>query len=80
MTNVPGEIREIWTDLYKLFDKHYAMDIREQESWDAYWKDAIELTKKYQEVPTVIDFVDVISEFICKLKSGEGKIHVGHVR
>lgn len=73
MTNVPENIRTIWTDLYKLFDKHYPMDIASQEAWDAYWKDAIELTQKYQKYDCIIDFVGFISEFLCKLKSGEKK-------
>ena len=68
MTNVPNEIRVIWTDLYKLFDKHFAMDIHSQEGWDAYWKDAIALVEKYKQYDCIIDFVSFVSEFICKVK------------
>ena len=46
MTNVPGNIREMWTDLYKLFDKHYLLQ-NTAEEWQAFWDDAEILYEKY---------------------------------
>ena len=36
MTNVPTDLREVWTDLYKLFDKHFLMNLDDQDDWKKY--------------------------------------------
>ena len=35
-TNVPDNIREMWKDVYVLFDKHFMMDADNQDDWNAY--------------------------------------------
>lgn len=45
MTNVPKEIRDIWTDLYKLFDRHFLITGTGEE-WKAFWNDAKELCER----------------------------------
>ena len=48
MTNVPSNIREIWTDLYKLFDKHFLMQ-NTDDNWKSFWNDAKDLYEKGQK-------------------------------
>lgn len=61
MTNVPQEIREIWTDLYKLFDKHFLMDNTEKD-WIDFWNDANEICKKSGKDKYVFTAVWTIAE------------------
>lgn len=39
MTNVPQDIRDIWTEMYKVFDRHYLLK-DSQEGWESYWREA----------------------------------------
>lgn len=73
MTNVPDRIREFWKDVYVLFDKNFLMDVSKQESWEQYWLDACEIIKKYEEIPSIIDLLSVISEMISKFAAGRKK-------
>ena len=66
MTNVPDRIREMWKDVYVLFDKHFLMDCSNQDSWKAFWADASELVSKYQDVDSFIELIGVISELLYK--------------
>lgn len=45
MTNVPQEIRNIWTEMYKVFDRHYLLE-DSQEGWESYWHDAQSIWEK----------------------------------
>lgn len=46
MTNVPTNIREMWTELYKLFDRYYQIP-NTPEAWTEFWKAAQALSNKY---------------------------------
>lgn len=70
MTNVPDDLRQLWREIYTVFDKNYLMDTSKQESWNKYWDDATEVLKKYPEVPCVIDIFGTMSEMIGKLAAG----------
>ena len=46
MTNVPQDIRDMWKDVYVLFDSHYNMP-NTPESWKAFWEKTHEIQQKY---------------------------------
>lgn len=66
MTNVPDRIREFWKEIYILFDKHFLIDVNNQDSWIAFWADANVIIQKYGEIPS-IDLLSAVSEMISKL-------------
>ena len=63
MTNVPQEIRTIWTDLYKLFDLHWKMD-GSAEAWKAYWDDANKIWNGSNKNERVLEAVNLIADTI----------------
>lgn len=73
MTNVPTDLREVWTDLYKLFDKHFMMNLDDQDDWKKYWADASNIVQKWHYMPCLIDFVSTIAEFIVKMRKRQEK-------
>lgn len=73
MTNVPTDLREVWTDLYKLFDKHFLMNLDDQDDWNKYWADATSIVEKWHYMPCLIDFVSTIAEFIVKMQKRQNK-------
>ena len=46
MTNVPNEIREMWADVYRLFDVNYNMP-NTADAWKKFWDQAEQLREKY---------------------------------
>ena len=73
MTNVPTDLREVWTDLYKLFDKHFLMNLDDQDDWKKYWADASNIIQKWNYMTCLIDFVTTIAEFIVKMRKRQEK-------
>lgn len=67
MTNVPDDIREMWKEIYVLFDRHYPMDVSKNESWESYWADAHKILAKYEYVGSLIDLLSAEAEVIYKL-------------
>ena len=65
-TNVPDNIREMWKDVYILFDTHFLMDTDNQEEWRKFWDDATKINQKHLEIPCVIDLLTTVSEMIAK--------------
>lgn len=72
-TNVPDDLRSVWTDLYVLFDNHFLMDLDSQEAWEKYWTDVQALIEKWHYMPCLIDFVSTIAEFIVKMRKRQEK-------
>ena len=62
MTNVPNEIREMWADVYRLFDANYNM-LNTEFCWNQFWKQAEEIKKKYNH-PKLVDLIVTVSEMI----------------
>ena len=73
MTNVPNDLRSVWTDLYVLFDKHFLMNLDSQEDWNKFWADASAIVEKWEYMPCLIDFVSTIAEFITKMQKRQNK-------
>lgn len=69
-TNVPENIREMWRDVYILFDTHFLMDTDDQDAWSAFWAEAVKINEKYLEIPCVIDLLSTVSEMIAKFSCG----------
>lgn len=62
MTNVPDSIREMWREVYILFDTNWKMD-NSEEAWKKFWDAANEMLKKY-DVPRLMDLITVVAEMI----------------
>lgn len=64
MTNVPDSIRDMWKDLYVLFDKHYLIPNTE-EAWTGFWNEAKAIVDKYKDnTKRIIEFLVVVSAMI----------------
>ena len=64
MTNVPNNIREMWADVYKLFDINYKMP-NTKEAWEQFWKQGVEIVEKYKkDCHFVSEMVVLVSEII----------------
>ena len=63
MTNVPDNLREMWADIYKLFDLNYKMENTSQ-AWNKYWDQVEQLLKKHNRYPYVMDLARIVSEMI----------------
>ena len=46
MTNVPNNIRDMWSDVYKLYDINYNMP-NTKEAWEKFWQQATAVTDKH---------------------------------
>jgi len=64
MTNVPQNLREMWSDIYKLFDLNYLME-NNLESWNKFLEQANRIYEKYKTAcPKVLDMIIIVSELI----------------
>lgn len=80
MTNVPDRVRNLWKDLYVLFDKNFLMDVSNQENWDRFWEEGVEIVKRYNEIPGIIDMLSVISTMISTMAAGREKHGDGYLQ
>lgn len=72
-TNVPDDVRAMWTDLYRFFDTHYLMNTSSVEAWTEFWQTGADLTLKHEKIPCTFDFVNVIAEMLTKIAAGRKK-------
>ena len=63
MTNVPTDIREMWSDIYKLFDINYLMP-NTGDAWLNFWEQAKRLEQKHKSIPRFTEMVVIVSEMI----------------
>ena len=64
MTNVPDNLREMWADIYRLFDSNYLMQNTE-EAWNQFWNQAVKIYEKYKEVmPRVMELLAIVGDMI----------------
>ena len=63
MTNVPDELREVWKEIYILFDTHYKMP-NTAEAWDGFWKEAEKIINKHDGMQ-LLELVIAVSELIA---------------
>ena len=62
VTNVPQDLRNMWTDIYVLFDVHYNMP-NTAEAWLKFWERAEEIRQKHN-CPHVGALILIDSEMI----------------
>ena len=62
MTNVPQELRDLWADVYRLFDLNYNMK-NDAESWRKFWEQADQIKQKYDN-PHLGTLLIVVSDMI----------------
>lgn len=67
MTNLPDNLRDLWKQLYVLFDRHYLMDISSEEEWKSFWDDAIQIKNRHDTVPCLVDLLATLSDMIAKM-------------
>ena len=72
MTNVPTEIREMWSDLYKLFDINYLIP-NTAEAWLRFWEQAKSLEQKHKGITRFVEMVVIVSEMIEDKFKGENQ-------
>ena len=63
MTNVPNELRDMWTDLYKLFDIHYRME-NTVEEWGKFLNHAQEVWEKHNRNERLISMINIVIDMI----------------
>ena len=63
MTNVPKEIRDALSDVYKLFDISYNMDGSE-DAWIQYWNRANQLIQKYGDDIPLLEMIVAIGHML----------------
>ena len=63
MTNVPNEIRQMWTDVYVLFDLHFKMP-NTAEAWKEYWEQAEKIRQKHGGDEFLVKLIGVVTEML----------------
>lgn len=71
MTNVPQDIREIWTDLYKLFDVHFKMDVHSVSDWTKFWNDGSAIWEKSGRNKYVLALINAAADYIVFHATGQ---------
>ena len=67
MTNVPDNIRSLWTEVYKLFDKHFLLNPYDDNAWDAFWDDARQIYADHPDIPGLMDLMNATSSILGKI-------------
>lgn len=62
ITNVPDNLREMWADIYKLYDINYNMK-NTGEDWKKFWDQATELLHKHNNWESGV-LVNIVSELL----------------
>ena len=73
MTNVPQDVRDMWADVYRLFDVSYNMK-NDKESWMRFWDSAIKIRDKYN-YPHIMSMILVVSDMIDYHITGQIRNH-----
>ena len=63
MTNVPDALREVWKEVYILFDTHYKMPNTE-EAWNGFWDEARKIMDRHQGMH-LTELMIAVSELIA---------------
>ena len=63
MTNVPNEIREMWSDLYRLYDVHYNME-NTSDAWKEFWDAAKTIAEKHNNNRYLWVMIQTVSQMI----------------
>lgn len=72
MTNVPTEIRDLWSDIYKLFDLHYKMPNTET-AWNKFWEQAKQVYTRHGSEKRIVDMVCLVADMISDRMVAEDK-------
>lgn len=70
MTNVPQNIRNIWTDIYKLFDLFYLMQNTEDD-WNKFWTEGKRIWENSGKSHRVMEAISLVSDVIADRMKGE---------
>lgn len=62
MTNVPQDIRDMWADVYRLFDMNYNIP-NTAEAWKKFWDQAAEIQEKHNN-PHLLGLIMIVSDMI----------------
>jgi hypothetical protein len=62
MTNVPNELRDVWKEIYVLFDTHYKME-NTVSAWDGFWEEAKAIMDRHSDLQ-LLELIVAVSEMI----------------
>lgn len=65
MTNVPDDIREMWSDTYKLFDLNFKMKNTDEE-WKRFWEQANSIIEKHkgEKIDCLYKMINLVAELL----------------
>ena len=75
MTNVPEELREVWKEIYVLFDSHYKMP-NTAEAWDGFWAEAEGIMNRHEDMH-LLELLIAVSELIADRMRETASVPVG---
>lgn len=75
MTNVPDELRQVWKEIYVLFDTHYQMP-NTVESWNKFWDEAKEIIDRHSDMQ-LLELIIAVSEMISDRMRETANVSVG---
>lgn len=61
-TNVPDNLREMWREIYILFDVNYRME-NTPEAWGKYWDQVKQMDEKYKDLH-LVEICMIIADMI----------------
>ena len=75
MTNVPDELRQVWKEIYVLFDTHYQMP-NTAEAWNKFWDEAKGIMDRHSDMQ-LLELIVVVSEMISDRMRETANVPVG---
>ena len=70
MTNVPQNLRDMWKDIYCLFDANYLMPNTE-DAWQKFWDQAMRVKMKYEDQRKLMDLLIIVGDMIGERQKAE---------
>lgn len=64
MTNVPNEIRDMWREIYVLFDTNYKINVSNPADWQSFWKQANAIYDKSGQNQAVLGVLNAVADLI----------------
>lgn len=75
MTNVPDALREVWKEVYILFDTHYQMP-NTAEAWDGFWLEAKAIMDRHKDLH-LLELILAVAEMISDKMRETAEVPVG---
>jgi hypothetical protein len=66
MTNVPEQVRNLWTEVYTLFDLNYNIDIHNADDWKTFHKESERIYCKYGKNKGVLALLTATGDLLAE--------------